>query len=85
MPSIPVRQPDGKIAVWSTIVDDFTWRDLTDEEWVQVVINDAAYWAEKRARDKLRAGETPPHGIAPMDGEQLRKWRQARRERGGGG
>lgn len=32
MPSYPVLQPDGQLAVWSTIVDHFTAFDCTPEE-----------------------------------------------------
>lgn len=32
MPSAPVLQPDGRMAVWSSIVDDFTFLNMTAPE-----------------------------------------------------
>lgn len=37
MPRCPVKQPNGKMAVWSTIVDDFTDYDCDAIELVQVL------------------------------------------------
>ena len=31
-----VRKSNGKIAIWSSIVDNFVYDDLTDEEFVKV-------------------------------------------------
>lgn len=36
MPKYYVRQPDNKIALFSTIVDDWLLRDLTEEEFYKV-------------------------------------------------
>lgn len=37
MPHYPVLQPDGRLAVWSTIVDDFTAFDCTQAEAVSIL------------------------------------------------
>ena len=37
MPSYPVLQPDGQLAVWSTIVDHFTAFDCTPAEAAEVI------------------------------------------------
>lgn len=39
MPHYPVRQPDGKLAVYSTIVDSFTMFDCDTEEAVNEILN----------------------------------------------
>lgn len=31
-----IKQPDGKYAIWSTIVDDFIYIDCTKEEWIEM-------------------------------------------------
>lgn len=57
-----IQQPDGKYALWSTVVDDFVLLDATPEEILR-------YWVEghkadtaKRIADiiaKLQRGEKP--------------------------
>lgn len=37
MPQFPVLQPDGKLAVWSTIVDHFIALDCTEQDAVKVL------------------------------------------------
>lgn len=37
MPSYLVKQPDGKYAMFSTIVDDFTHADMTEDQAVLAV------------------------------------------------
>lgn len=38
MPRCPVKQPNGRMAVWSTIVDDFTDYDCDTIELVEVLL-----------------------------------------------
>lgn len=40
------KQPDGRLAVWSTIVDDFILIDATEEEYVA--------WREQEALEDVR-------------------------------
>lgn len=40
MPSYIVKQPDGKYAMFSTIVDDFTCGDMTEDEAVDACKED---------------------------------------------
>ncbi len=44
-----IKQPDGKYAIWSSIVDDFILVDITKEEYVQFSI----VKAEKEVRKDL--------------------------------
>ena len=37
MPSYPVLQPDGKIAIWSTVVDHFTYFDCDQADAVSIL------------------------------------------------
>lgn len=38
MPTQIVLQPDGKFALWSSIVDDFTLIDATPEEVIETLV-----------------------------------------------
>lgn len=56
-----VPQPDGRFAVFSTIVDDFIFINATDEELVEHFANEAAERARTDARESIaaiRRGET---------------------------
>ena len=60
MPQYPVLQPDGKLAVWSTVVDHFIALDCTREEAVSVL--DRRYSDHQRSVElvaKVAAGERP--------------------------
>lgn len=50
-----VQQPNKLLAIFSDIVDDFTWYDMTEEEAVQVCI-DEYDMGPKSAREKVQRG-----------------------------
>jgi len=37
-----VKQPNGKYAIWSTIINDFVYKDLTKEEYINIRISEVA-------------------------------------------
>lgn len=51
MPSYMLKQPDGKIAVFSSVIDDFTHYDLSEEEAMEVGIES---WGRDTALQKLQ-------------------------------
>ena len=48
-----IKQPDGRFALWSTIVDDFIVLDATPEELVDFAVNEAAKKARENVEDIL--------------------------------
>jgi hypothetical protein len=58
-----VRQPDGKFALWSSVVDDFTVVDCEDEqEIIDVMVEDARKEITKTVAgivESLRTGGKP--------------------------
>lgn len=51
-----VVQPDDKLAIWSTVVDDWIAVDATEEEIAKAFVDDAAETAkENAARAIVRA------------------------------
>ena len=57
-----IQQPNGKFAIFSTVVDAFTVYDATEEEIIQEFGDKARQDAERRVRDivaALRRGEKP--------------------------
>ena len=62
-------------AIWSTIVDDFTWYDMTDEELVEHYAEQERKHAEEHARERieqLRSGEHPYRGGTPDEDDMER-------------
>lgn len=61
-----VRQPNGRLAVFSDVVDDFTWYDMTPEEAVKVAAEEYDM-GPRAAKDKVERGlkdEIPwKHGV----------------------
>lgn len=53
MPSYMLKQPDGLIAVFSSVVDDFTYMNLTEAEAIEFGTTE---WGERTAREKLERG-----------------------------
>jgi hypothetical protein len=51
MPTYLLKQPDGKIAIFSSEVDDFTYYGLSEEEAVEVGVEE---WGRRTALEKLR-------------------------------
>ena len=57
-----IKQPNGKYAIWSTIVDDFIFFNMTAEEWIQFRIRESAEQVRKDIEEiisKLEKGEKP--------------------------
>lgn len=77
MPQFFVKQPDGKFAVFSTVVDDFHEMGMSEEE------------ALEHAREEMRLGpddvevvfgkakRDEPFWDTPDRGDGLNRWRQA--------
>lgn len=73
MPSQIVQQPDGRFARFSTIVDDFTHLNCTDQEMLEVLLqeglNNGEAW-NKIVRAKLNCAHLD-HAVAS---EPLARW-----------
>lgn len=74
MPSRFVNQPDGRLAVFSSVCDDFTHYDLSDEEALEY---GTEQWGRFTAESKIGAARADrlEHGPGPGDG--LGRWREA--------
>lgn len=53
MPSYVALQPNGKLAVFSSIVDDFTVLDATEEQLIDYFLD---HMGRKDAREKVQRG-----------------------------
>jgi hypothetical protein len=74
-----VKQPNGRLARFSDVVDDFTHMDLTEQEARDVCrANDCSV---SEAAEKVRRGvaDEPVPGFIEDDGEPLKRWREALR------
>lgn len=61
-----IEQPDGRFAIWSSVVDSFLWLNLTDEQAVQKFVRRDAARTRKAMRGvigKLRM-KVIPHPMA---------------------
>ena len=59
-----IRQPDGRYAVWSSVVDDFVMHDVTAQEIEDDFALEAAEEAREGVREVVRAlkqGKRPYH------------------------
>lgn len=74
MPARFVNQPDGRLAVFSTVCDDFTHYDLSNEEAIEYGTQE---WGRFNAEQKIEAARADrlEHGPGPGDG--LGRWREA--------
>lgn len=67
-----IKQPDGKFAVWSSIVDDFIITDATVEEIVEIEVEEFRETITKkieRITTTLNHGELP-YGIFTLTYEE---------------
>jgi hypothetical protein len=48
-----IKQPNGKYAIWSKIVTDITWFDLTREELIEAFVEEARVDIERQLEQKL--------------------------------
>lgn len=69
-----VNQPDGRLALFSSVCDDFTHYDLSDEEALEY---GTEQWGRFTAQQKIEAARADKlrHGSGPGDG--LGRWREA--------
>lgn len=68
-----IKQPDGKLAVFNSSVDDFTGWDLTPEELIEWRAEQAAEEARRTARlyiDRVLSGESRPYAQFTMTWDQ---------------
>jgi hypothetical protein len=74
MPSRFVNQPDGNLAVFSTVIDDFTHYAMDETEALEYGIEQ---WGRETAEAKIKSGRADglEHGPGPGDG--LGRWREA--------
>jgi hypothetical protein len=59
-----IRQPDGRLAVFSSVVDAFVVIDATPDELIDYRAEEAAIKARERARteiDRVLSGEPKPY------------------------
>jgi len=62
-----IRQPDGKFALWSSVVDAFAVTDATREELVECILERERRDTEEHVNDvcdKLDRGEPPYNNVA---------------------
>lgn len=60
MPTFLTRQPDGKYALWSTIIDDFTITNATRDELIEYIIRgriESVRAEYNEAIDQIEAGK----------------------------
>lgn len=74
MPSRFVNQPDGKLAVFSSVCDDFTHYDLSDAEALEYGIEE---WGRQTAEEKIRSARVDATRYGKPDGDGLTRWREA--------
>jgi hypothetical protein len=73
-----IKQPDGKYAVWSSVVDDFVMLDATAEELAADAGDKAKQAAERETREIIRQldeGQKPYHQFT-MSWEEAQGWRR---------
>lgn len=57
-----IKQPNGKYCIFSSIVDNFTYYDMTEDEIVELWANEEREQIAKRVKEnieKLEPGEKP--------------------------
>ncbi len=84
-----IIQPDGKFAIWSSVVDDFVAIDLTMDQVTETFVEQAAHSASHDTRmvmSQLRNGEKPYHQFtmtyveACAYRDEVHPWRPAQSE-----
>lgn len=75
MPSYVLKTPNEKFAIFSSVVDDFTWTDLSHEELMEAAVEQ---WGKKIAIEKVERGlADEPLWKDPDEGDGLNRWRDA--------
>lgn len=72
-----VLQPNGRLARFSDVVDDFTHFDLSEWEAVGVCIDSQCSPDEARSEVERGKKDEPVPGLIEDDGEPLLRWRDA--------
>jgi hypothetical protein len=79
MPSYFVVQPNGLLALFSTVVDDFTALDMTEQAAVQMIVDEYAERAKHEAERGIERAKQPDrenrwkeclHTIAQIHGDE---------------
>lgn len=78
-----IKQPNGKYAIWSTILDDFIYTDLTVKKFEKIIQNEMSKEAERKVSEamrsfkviitKLKKGEKPYHQFTMTYEEAMEK------------
>lgn len=77
-----IRQPDGRYAVWSTIVEDFLLRDATQAQLVEWFIEDRRVEVVRevgRVVTALEKGEKPYYQFTMTWAEAVRDSKRTQR------
>ncbi len=76
MPTTIVRQPDGKLAAFSSIPDEFTAYDMSEQEAVEYLVGDDH--GRRTALEKVQRGveDHEPWKVG-VKGDGLSRWRHA--------
>ena len=74
MPPRFVLQPDRKLAVFSSVIDDFTHYDLTEAEALKYGIEQ---WGRATAEEKIANGLADQIQFGKPPGDGLGRWREA--------
>lgn len=78
MSSFFLRQPNGKLARFSTFIDDFTEFDMTPEEAESVVLEERIEEAKREAKEAVqRALDDVPPRMHGVKGTGLQRWQTA--------
>ena len=71
-----IKQPNGKYAIWSTIIDDFIYIDLTSEQWIKIQQEEVAKNIKintMKIINKLKKGEKPYYQFTITYEEAIKK------------
>jgi hypothetical protein len=77
VPKFFVKQPDGKFALFSSIVDDFTEWGLSDDEAVEVASGSLGVTADLMDDVIGKAQRDEPFWASTDRGDGANRWRQA--------
>lgn len=73
MPSFVLKQPDGKLAIYSTVADDFLYFGMDEAEALEACV---AKWGHDAAEGKLAHGISDrPLGEPWIVSDGLNRWR----------
>jgi hypothetical protein len=77
VPKFFVKQPDGKFAVFSTVVDDFHQMGMSEDEAVEYARDDLRVRSDEMDSVFGKASRDEPFWEAEDRGDGLNRWRQA--------